>query len=196
MAREFSEQMMNEVLDLVCQTVEETLRTNPTKSIRYFAMVVMRNVEASLNDPNAQFELTIVNNTLQISEMAEFAQYVGANVAQLAPERLMEAAWLIGEAWTVETEEPIPSKVSPSQHPDRKEIIFVSGASTDGAKKNFATILVDRNHDETMVVRENGIDKIYVGEDQGSFTKNTNALLSAYMNAVTRRMDSKKNGNG
>lgn len=176
----FPTERMDELLGAIVKNVLGTHENGDFDNIGHHAIVAMISVDKiGVDKTKIKYDVMTIPSEGLIAEMYEFAGYVGSATAHMAPDRILVAAWLIGEGWMVETNEAMPTKVTPSEHPDREEIILVTGVSLD-ERRNHAIFRYSRNEGNRIIVSAGDVEVINVDAKSQAYSRNTTHMLQEY----------------
>ena len=181
----FPTSRMDEMLDAITGQSFDAHTEGDYTSIAHHAIVAT--IEFTEEEPDeAKYEVMTIPSP-NINDMHEFAGFIGSLVARMGPEKVMVGAWLIGEAWMVETKAATPTKIKPSEHPDKQEIIVIAGVSLD-KRHNHAVIKIYRDDKNMIRIPEDGIEKFHVDDGVRAYSRNTKNLLEVYLKEVRKKL--------
>jgi hypothetical protein len=181
----FPTERMDQMLDAIVNQSLEAHTEGDYTSIAHHAIV--STIEFTEEEPDKPVYEVFTIPSPNLRDMHEFAGFVGSLVARMAPDKVLVGAWLVGEAWMVETKAATPTKVLPSEHPDKQEIIVIAGVALD-KRHNHAIIRIDRDDKGMIRIPEGGVDKFHVDDNVPAYSRNTKALLEEYLKEAGKRL--------
>ncbi len=176
---------MDEMLDAIINQSMVAHTEGDYTVIAHHAIVAT--IEYTEEEPEKPVYEAFTIPTPNIQDMHEFAGFVGDLVARMAPSKIMMGAWLVGEAWMVETSAATPTKVRPSEHPNKQEIIVIAGVSLD-KRFNHSVIKFTRDDKGMIRVSEEAVERFHVDDGVRAYSRNSTNLLNKYLEAVRKKL--------
>jgi hypothetical protein len=181
----FPTERMDEMLDAITRQSLTAHTEGDYQAVGHHAIVAT--IEFTEETPGDPVYDVMTIPSPNISEMKDFAEYVGMVTAQLAPSKVFVGTWLVYLAWEIETETAMPTKIDMDGEMEKKEIIVISGVSLDN-RHNHTVIQVVRDDNGMIRIPEDGIETFHVNDGVRAYSRNTKHMRDKYMEEVAKRM--------